>query len=112
MKRVYGNKTGVLQAYSGELNGIGEPTGSWEDLAELTGWLDYQGGTAGRQQRNAMIEDSTHIWICDYDETAAAADAEICRMIIDEKQYDVLLIDDPMGLNQHLEIYLKYVGGQ
>lgn len=112
MKKVHGNKTAVLQTYSGETNSIGESTGAWTDVARLTGWLDYQSGSAGRQQRSAMIEDSTHIWICDYDQAAAEADAETCRMSIDGRIYDVLLIDDPMGMHYHLEIYLKYVGGQ
>jgi hypothetical protein len=25
--------------------------------------------------------------------------------------YDVLLIDDPMNLHQHIEVYLQFVGG-
>ena len=105
MKKVHGNKTAILQTYSGETNSIGESTGAWTDIARLTGWLDYQSGSA-------MVEDSTHIWICDYDQTAAEADAETCRMSIDGRIYDVLLIDDPMEMHYHLEIYLKYVGGQ
>ena len=26
--------------------------------------------------------------------------------------YEILLIDDPMHMHEHLEIYLKYIGGQ
>ena len=33
-------------------------------------------------------------------------------MIIDGYIYDVMLIDNPMNMNKHFEIYLKYVGGQ
>ena len=29
-------------------------------------------------------------------------------MIIDDKIYDILYIDNPMNLNEHLEIMLKY----
>ena len=32
-------------------------------------------------------------------------------MIINDSVYNIQLIDDPMGLHQHLEIYLKYIGG-
>ena len=32
-------------------------------------------------------------------------------MVINNKKYDVTLIDNPMELNAQLEIYLKYVGG-
>ena len=31
--------------------------------------------------------------------------------VIDGNIYDILLIDDPMRMHKHLEIYLKYVGG-
>ena len=26
--------------------------------------------------------------------------------------YEILLIDNPMNLNEHLEIYLRFIGGQ
>ena len=35
-----------------------------------------------------------------------------CRMICKNEVYNILLIDNVMELNEHLEIYLKYVGGQ
>ncbi len=34
------------------------------------------------------------------------------RMIVNSEVYEILLIDDPMGMHSHLEIYLKYVGGR
>lgn len=34
------------------------------------------------------------------------------RMVVDGKVYEILLIDDPMHMHEHLEIYLKYIGGQ
>ena len=33
-------------------------------------------------------------------------------MLINGEVYEVLLYDDPVQLHEHLEIYLKYVGGQ
>ena len=38
--------------------------------------------------------------------------SENARMLIDGLIYQIMLIDDPMNLHQHLEIYLKFVGGQ
>ena len=38
--------------------------------------------------------------------------AENARMVANSKEFDVMLIDDPMELHKHLEIYLKYTGGQ
>ena len=34
------------------------------------------------------------------------------RMVIDGMVYEILLIDNPMNLNEHLEIYLRFIGGQ
>jgi hypothetical protein len=33
-------------------------------------------------------------------------------MVINDKVYDIMVIDDPMELHEQLEIYLKYTGGQ
>ena len=45
------------------------------------------------------------------DETKIDATSENARMIIDGVEYHILMIDDPMGMHQHLEIMLQYVGG-
>lgn len=34
------------------------------------------------------------------------------RMVVDGKVYEILLIDDPMNMHEHLEIYLRFIGGQ
>ena len=39
------------------------------------------------------------------------ATSENARFIINGLVYDILLIDDPMGMHEHLEIYLRFVGG-
>jgi hypothetical protein len=38
--------------------------------------------------------------------------SENARMVIEGLVYEILLIDNPMNMNRHLEIYLRYVGGQ
>lgn len=59
---------------------------------------------------DTKIQESTHVFISDW--VMLDAEAENCRMIINNKLYDVLLIDNPMEMNRQLEIYLRYVGGQ
>ena len=59
----------------------------------------------------AKIEDSTHIFICDYVDLSTV-DIEKSRALIDNRVFDIKYIDNPMELNQHLEIYLKLIGGQ
>lgn len=62
-------------------------------------------------ESDAKISESSHYYITDYYRALANQDPEVCRMLIDGKIYDVQWIDDPMGMHEHLEIYLKAVGG-
>ena len=103
-----GNIEAILQQKSGSTtNEIGERVHEWKDVNRLWGWLDLSAGEA-KYTYNAKLQDSTHIFICDYVEVDRFADDK--RLMVNGLAYDVLLIDDPMELHQHLEIYLKYVG--
>lgn len=107
-----GNKEAVLQRRSGTTsNAIGEQVPAWADAQTVTGWLDYMSGGAGYQTVNAKIQESTHIFVCDYVPLSPGVEAEKARAVIDGKTYDILAIDNPMELGEQLEIYLKYTGG-
>lgn len=102
-----GNITAVLQTKTSSKNAFGEKVESWSDVQLLKGFLDFTGGDGSYKSNfKGSVEETTHIFICDY------VDIDVkptqCRMIIDNKMYDVLMIDNPMNLNQHLEIMLKY----
>lgn len=108
-----GNINGVLQLRSTEKNEIGEAVANWSDTVALFGWLDLSGGDSKHTVYNAKVQESTHIFICDYtDVSRYGLTSENCRMVVNGMIYEVLLIDNPMELNQQLEIYLKFVGGQ
>ncbi len=85
----------------------------WETMHNLTGWLDFTGGEAGNASFNAKIQESTHVFVCDYVALDSRINAENSR-VIDAMglEYEVKLIDDPMNLHKQLEIYLKLTGGQ
>lgn len=111
MTNIGGNITGLLQGKNSfEKNSIGEKIPKWETINELWGFLDYMSQTTNRNNFKTKLEESTHVFICDYQKLDKKAENK--RMIVDDEVYDVLLIDDPMNLHEHLEIYLKYVGGQ
>ena len=114
MTAIGGNLTGTIQTKTTVGNTIGEKVPAWSDKYKLTGFLDLSssasGGSAGYTHFNAKIEESTHIFICDYQEISVKA--EESRMLINGEIYDIQLIDNPMHLNYQLEIYLKFVGGQ
>lgn len=107
-----GNTIAELQISSTAKNEIGEAVKSWEDVDEITGFLDLQSGDSGYQNFNAKIQESTHVFVSDWKQLSASVKAENSRMIVNGQAYDVMLIDDPMGLHKQLEIYLKFTGGQ
>ena len=94
---------GLMRARSGDLRGI-------------VNGIDYDVFNPETdphifQNYNAKISESSHYYITDYYRALANQDPEVCKMLIDGKIYDVQWIDDPMGMHEHLEIYLKAVGG-
>ena len=104
-----GNVTAVLQTKTSSKNAFGEIVNEWTDLQLLKGFLDFTGGDGSYKSNfKGSVEETTHIFICDYDKIASEATATHSRLIVNDKTYDVLMIDDPMNLHQHLEMMLKY----
>lgn len=114
MKGIGGNTKAVIQIAASSKNEIGETVQSWQNAQTLHGWLDLASGEARYSTFNAKIQESTHIFICDYIALKSGIDAEKARMLINGMRYDVLLIDNPMGMGRgsQLEIYLRFTGGQ
>lgn len=111
MTGIGGNVSAQLEVKTTARNAIGEAVPTWEARHTLTGFLDLSNGNARYTAYNAKMQESTHIFLCDYIELPGVT-AENSRMRIGGRVYDVLVIDDPMELHEHLEIYLKYTGGQ
>lgn len=107
-----GNAKGMIQVSATGKNEIGEGVKSWEDVQQVIGWLDLSSGDSKYTVHNAKVQESTHVFIADYVQLDSRATAENSRMVIGGKRYDVMLVDDPMGMHEQLEIYLKYTGGQ
>lgn len=93
-------------------NAIGEAVMNWKDVQPLKGWLDLSGGDSRYNNYSAKVQESTHVFISKYVKLPDNVKAENSRMLIDGLAYDVKLIDDPMHLHKHLEIYLAFTGGQ
>ena len=113
MGEIGGNISGIIQTKTtnGE-NQIGESLLEWPEAFSINGWLGLQSGDSKRANFNAKIEESTHVFLCDYHEGVYALADKDTRMIIKGNMYDVLLIDNPDEMDEQLEIYLKKVGGQ
>lgn len=119
--RIGGNCWAVIQVQSTRQNNIGEDIPCWEDvLTPFNGWLDLITGDSGSINFNAKIQESTHVFLCDYfplryregdEPDEVEITAENSRMLIDGRIYEVTIYDDPMNRHEHLEIFLKYIGG-
>ena len=109
-----GNTEAIIQVSKATRNEIGETMRTWEDVQILKGWLDLQGGDARYSSFHAKIQESTHVFVADYATLDSRVKAENSRMVIDGQRYDVLLIDNPMGMKHgsQLEIFLRFTGGQ
>ncbi len=103
-----GNIKAILQRKATTKNEIGESVSDWTDIQTLYGYLDLISGDSQYSTYYAKVEESTHLFIMDYVEIT---DKEIdTRLLINNEPYEITLIDNPMGLNKHIEIYLKYTG--
>lgn len=115
MRGIGGNINAVVQVRIGTTkNAIGEGIINWADAQTLHGWLDLFSGRASYSTYNAKIQESTHLFICDYVPLDSRISAEKARMKINGMVYEITMIDNPMEMQSgsQLEIYLKYTGGQ
>ena len=112
MHGIGGNITAEFKINLPTKNEIGENIPNWITIQSINGWLDYLTGETSRTNYNAKIEESTHVFISDYVDLDPRIETENVILVINNKTYDVTLIDNPMELNAQLEIYLKLVGGQ
>ena len=119
MANIGGNLTGKIQTKTvAGKNAIGEAETAWADKYSISGWLGLQSGDSKYSNYSAKIEESTHVFLCDYHSGVYALtlpDPETkkvpdCRMLLKGVVYDVLLIDNPDEMDEQLEIYLRKVG--
>lgn len=102
-----GNIKAELQTKTITVNSIGEQEEKWSTVKTLKGYLDLISGDSKYENYNTKLQESTHVFICDYTSLGVSVSS---RLIVDGKTYDIMLIDNPMGLNRQLEIYLRMVG--
>lgn len=116
---IRGNKEAVIQVKDITNNEIGEDVPTWINALPVMGWLDLMTGDSGSEKYNAKMQESTNIFLCDYFPLVYSGDEkeEIkitpgnSRIIVEGEIYEVTLYDDPMGLHEQLEIFLKFTGG-
>lgn len=120
MKSIDGNIELVLKRKSSfDKNEIGENVPKLVDYMTFKGFLDMANTNTTHAVYNAKMQDSTHYFICDYKELETFIDDKgvekkprIDELVAycNDKEFDVLWVDNPMELNYHLEFYLEYKG--
>ena len=110
MANIGSNINGVIQTNRTVKNAIGEAVKEWADAFVQRGWLGMQSGDSKYSTNHAKIEESTHVFMCDYHPGIYALQDQDTRMILKGFVYDVLLIDNPDEMDEQLEIYLRKVG--
>lgn len=108
-----GNIVARVQTKTTTRNPIGEAVETWSDVGQVFGWLDFIAGQNDVSQYKAKLQDTTHVFICDHFrwKTIQGVTAENSRMVVNGKVYNILLIDNPMELNQQVEVNLQFIGG-
>lgn len=109
MDEIGGNVTCTLKIKSSNtFNTIGEKVSEWSVYKQITGFLDFSGEETNHVEFKTKMNESTHVFICDYVEIEKTV--KELKFLVDNEEYEILYIDNPMGLNEHLEFYLKYIG--
>ncbi len=128
-----GNVSALLQVKDTDtINAIGERVSVWQDCTSILGWLDLSAGDSKHTNFNAKVQESTHIFLCDFtslknlstawiwnpfnfltgvistseSEKTVDLTSENARMVVNGLVYEILLIDNPMEMNEQLEFYL------
>ena len=110
MANIGGNIYGTIQTCTTEKNALHEAEQTWSNAYRQIGWLGLQSGDSKHSNFNAKLEESTHVFLCDYHPGIYSLADKDCRMVFKGAVYDVLLIDNPDEMNEQLEIYLRKVG--
>jgi len=110
MANIGGNITAIIQTCAVIENDIGEREKVWADAFSPVGWLGMQSGDSDYTKHKTKLEESTHVFLCDYHSGIYALQDQDTRMIIKGFVYDVLLIDNPDEMDEQLEIFLRRVG--
>lgn len=111
MKGIGGNTKLTFQVKTTQPNAIGEQEVTWTDVQTITGWLDLSSGGSNYTTYSAKVAESTDVFIADYEPLDSRISVENASAIVNGERFDVMWIDDPMGMHQQLEIYLKSTGG-
>lgn len=90
-------------------DGIGGHTEAWQTVETIDGFLDLQTGNHYQAERNAVIEESTHVLVT-LEYTADITQKQRLKDPRTGAVYVITYADNPVGIEDHNELYLRYDG--
>lgn len=75
-------------------------------IGEIQGWLDLLSGEETLKY-NSNVSESTHVLITDYNPNINRG--YLIRDKNTNVEYEITFVDNPVSINHHLEIYLKWI---
>ncbi len=91
---------------TGKRNSLGQIIHDFQESGIFDGWIDFLSGEESNGQ-NAITAESTHV-IITFDTSLEISISD--RIRFKDRDYEVTYADNPMELDDHLEIFLKAVG--
>jgi len=105
---IKGNIQGTFRRKQDVRNARGENDAIWVNVATVIGILDFNNQPqTERIKYSAKMEESTHIWFCDY--FPMDIPVHELRFYCRGHEYDVLILDEVQFQGQHYEVWLKLV---
>lgn len=99
----------MIQSLVDQPDGMGGTIRDWVDSQVLHGYLDLVSGSNQQHAiHNAQIEESTHILIVPEYQLEVMDKMRVVDQ--NSRKYTITYVDNPVGINHHLEIYLKFAG--
>ena len=89
-------------------DGIGGSYDAWSSFKAVKGYLDLITGTDLNTLQNAFTEQSTHVLIIPQFTTGITDKMRVVDS--QNRYYSITYTDDPVGLEHHNELYIKFGG--
>lgn len=98
----------IIQYKTQKDNDIGGFDEGWFKFETVQGYIDLITGTDLNTVQNAIFEQSTHIIIIPEYTEGITNDMRVVDK--DKRYYSITYSDNPVGVNHHNELYLKFGG--
>lgn len=97
-------ETATIQRYETTSDGAGYHTNEWQLLMKVKGTLDMLSGVK-LYQAESHVSEYTHIFMCGMLPILVTPKD---RLVVGNRIFDIVYVDDPVGRKHHQEILLKF----